>query len=337
MCLLCDIVSLISQPILTLDDVTRLYRLLHDHHKTYRDVYGKFQVTVNYHMALHLPDIILDYGPPHAFWCFSYERMNGILASTPTNNRSIESEILERYLRDFTYAHKELPVLPASITYQALLNEIIGPDDVVLPFQYSYSQVRWALSMFYTQPEVRFQMQQDVDRGDVDSLQWPMKLLHPSKLNVRMESIFLSQLQDFLQSLHGPVLKFVSPRINKYARCVVSGQIFNSDYNYTDRGNIVKALFVLTGDNSLCRFFGIVRFFFQVDVLLDSGVKQHTLAYVSWLKFRSPDKDRVSKLYIVKTQFYVSDSFVSPRRFLTRCVLVSPNKRGDYFVCELPK
>ena len=134
MCLLCDIVSLISQPILTLDDVTRLYRLLHDHHKTYRDVYGKFQVTVNYHMALHLPDIILDYGPPHAFWCFSYERMNGILASTPTNNRSIESEILERYLRDFTYAHKELPALPASITYQPLLNEIIGPDDVELPF-----------------------------------------------------------------------------------------------------------------------------------------------------------------------------------------------------------
>ena len=76
MCLLCDIVSLISQPILTLDDVTRLYRLLHDYYRTYRDLYVKFQVPVNYHMALHLPDIILDYGPPHAFWCFSYERMN---------------------------------------------------------------------------------------------------------------------------------------------------------------------------------------------------------------------------------------------------------------------
>ena len=65
----------------------------------------------------------------------------------------------------------------------------------------------------------------------------------------------------------------------------------------------MKALFVLTGDNSLCPFFGIVRFVFQVDVLLESGVKQHTLAYVSWLKFRSPDKDRVSKLYMVKKQF----------------------------------
>ena len=79
-----------------------------------------------------------------------------------------------------------------------------------------------------------------------------------------MESIFLSQLQDFLQSLHGPVLKFVSPRINKFAHCVVNGRIFTSDYNYTYIGNIVKALFVLTGDNSLCPFFGIVRFFFQL-------------------------------------------------------------------------
>ena len=77
-----------------------------------------------------------------------------ILASTPTNNRSIKSEILERYLRDFTCAHTELPALPASITCQPLLNDIIGPDDVEL---------------------------------------------------------------DFFQSLHGSVLKFVSPRINKFA------------------------------------------------------------------------------------------------------------------------
>jgi len=57
--------------------------------------------------------------------------------------------------------------------------------------------------------------------------------------------------------------------------------MFSSDYNYTDRGNLVKALFVLTGDNSLCPDFGIVGFFLEVDVLLDSGVKRHTFAYVS--------------------------------------------------------
>jgi len=140
MCFLCDIVTLISQPILTLDDVARLYRLLHDHHETYCKVYGKFRVTVNYHMALHLPDVIQDYGPPHAFWCFSYERMNGILASTPTNNRSIESEILERFLQDFTFAHIELPTLPISVTYP--------PDRCIMLVQ-SFNVARCYESCFF--------------------------------------------------------------------------------------------------------------------------------------------------------------------------------------------
>ena len=94
LCLLCNIVTLICQPAITMDNMTYMYRLLQDHHLAYSRVYGKFKVTVNYHMALHLPEVILDYGPPHAFWCFAYERMNGILASTPTNNRGIENEVL---------------------------------------------------------------------------------------------------------------------------------------------------------------------------------------------------------------------------------------------------
>ena len=70
----------------------------------------------------------------------SHMRMNGTLASTPTNNRSIESEILERLLQDFTFAHTELPTLPISVTYPPVLSEIIAPDDVELPFQCSYTQ-----------------------------------------------------------------------------------------------------------------------------------------------------------------------------------------------------
>ena len=117
--------------------------------------------------------------------------------------------------------------------------------------------------MFYTQPELRFEMQQNVDRGDIDSLQWSIKLMHPSRQNVRMESTFLNQLKEFLQTLYGSSLKFVPPRINKFARCLVNGQIFSSDYNYTDRGSVVKALFVLTGDNSLHPYFGIILFFLR--------------------------------------------------------------------------
>ena len=56
--------------------------------------YGKWAITVNYHMSLHIPDIISDFGPPNTFWCFSYERVNGTLAgTTPNSNRNIEVEV----------------------------------------------------------------------------------------------------------------------------------------------------------------------------------------------------------------------------------------------------
>ena len=85
--LLSDIVRLVASPIFTEDTITTLYRQLHKHHRLFKQTYGKWSLTVNYHICLHLPEIIGDLGPPNAFWCFAYERMNGIFAGIPTNKR----------------------------------------------------------------------------------------------------------------------------------------------------------------------------------------------------------------------------------------------------------
>jgi len=41
--------------------------------------YGKDSITPNLHLSLHLNECCRDYGPLYSFWCFSFERMNGIL------------------------------------------------------------------------------------------------------------------------------------------------------------------------------------------------------------------------------------------------------------------
>ena len=41
--------------------------------------YGRDKITPNLHLSLHLSECSYDYGPLYAFWCFSFERMNGIL------------------------------------------------------------------------------------------------------------------------------------------------------------------------------------------------------------------------------------------------------------------
>jgi hypothetical protein len=41
--------------------------------------YGRDKITLNLHLSLHLSECSFDYGPLYTFWCFSFERMNGIL------------------------------------------------------------------------------------------------------------------------------------------------------------------------------------------------------------------------------------------------------------------
>ena len=57
-------------------------------------------MTPNMHLHGHLKDVFLDYGPAQEFWLFSFERYNGMLGKMPTNNRSIESQLMQRFLRD---------------------------------------------------------------------------------------------------------------------------------------------------------------------------------------------------------------------------------------------
>ena len=51
-------------------------------------------------MHCHLRNCLLDYGPVYSFWCFSYERYNGILGNQPGSNREIEPQLMTRFLRD---------------------------------------------------------------------------------------------------------------------------------------------------------------------------------------------------------------------------------------------
>ena len=62
--------------------------------------YGTHVVTPNMHLHGHMKDVVLDYGPVQEFWLFSFERYNGILGKQPSNNREIESQLMQRFLRD---------------------------------------------------------------------------------------------------------------------------------------------------------------------------------------------------------------------------------------------
>jgi hypothetical protein len=45
------------------------------------DNYRPEVITPNLHLCLHITECCQDYGPLYSFWCYSFERMNGILGN----------------------------------------------------------------------------------------------------------------------------------------------------------------------------------------------------------------------------------------------------------------
>jgi hypothetical protein len=56
------------------------------------------RIKPNFHMSLHLIDNIRDFGPFSAYWCFPFERFNGVLGSFSNNNRSPECTFMNHFL-----------------------------------------------------------------------------------------------------------------------------------------------------------------------------------------------------------------------------------------------
>ena len=61
------------------------------------NLYGNSRCTFNMHLHLHLKQTYLDFGPPHATWCYVFERFNGVLGSYFTNNKTIEPQIMRKF------------------------------------------------------------------------------------------------------------------------------------------------------------------------------------------------------------------------------------------------
>ena len=87
---------------LTSMDITVADTLLVQFCKKTEETFGKSAITPNMHLHGHLKTVIEDFGPLHGFWLFAYERYNGILGNYPSNNKSIEAQLMKKFLNDST-------------------------------------------------------------------------------------------------------------------------------------------------------------------------------------------------------------------------------------------
>ena len=99
-------------PILSKTDIVKADLLFVKFGKKFEQLYGKKFVTPNMHLHCHLKECVIDCGPVHAFWCFSFERVNAILGSMQVNGKSVEVQLMRKLAGRFVWdVHSQLVVL----------------------------------------------------------------------------------------------------------------------------------------------------------------------------------------------------------------------------------
>lgn len=105
-----DACFLLCSQTLTTDAVSQAHTLIVKYCQQFQELYGNNACTINMHLTCHMAECIQDFGPLHGFWCFSFERMNGRLGAIPTNNRSVEVQLMRKFVDSMhlhSYVHAE--------------------------------------------------------------------------------------------------------------------------------------------------------------------------------------------------------------------------------------
>jgi len=90
--------KIISRRSITKAQIEEGHNLLKMFCEMFQRVAGSQYCTPNMHLHLHLRECLYDYGPVYAFWCFGWERCNGMLGSFHVNNHSISVQFMRKFV-----------------------------------------------------------------------------------------------------------------------------------------------------------------------------------------------------------------------------------------------
>src|SRR5437764_13019763 len=73
--------SLLTCRIINIDMLSQAHDRLLQVALLIEENYGQEFIIPNIHLSLHITDYYEDYGPLYSFWCYSFERINGLLGN----------------------------------------------------------------------------------------------------------------------------------------------------------------------------------------------------------------------------------------------------------------
>jgi hypothetical protein len=115
----------------TVGNVCRAHDAFRQYCVGVEEVWGGSFMKPNHHHLMHLKQCVLDYGPPHVFWVFAFERSNGLLANFHSSNRTVELEMMKRFMQQQTVLNQDhLSVTTVALENPHLLPSILSSHNI---------------------------------------------------------------------------------------------------------------------------------------------------------------------------------------------------------------
>jgi hypothetical protein len=291
------------------EGLIKIIKLIEEH-------YGEEKITSNLHLSLHLCECSFDYGPLYSFWCFSFERMNGILGKANLWLVSIFSiifynnSIIHNLLGSLPNSHRKIePELMRRLMTESRVNEIISSVSEVkgLELIEKRTSVGSLSDEFSTEEMYRFLMySRNIINSPITGCEeFPGKFLPPQSENIRLDEQIYNLLvkyyedtyvdstfrEPFMEDLLNSTI--VINRANRYGRCQIGAEIFGSAATPRHiKSSFILAKFISRDGKSVDTYPGQIQFFFEHSIHLFSQNSTHKLAYIKWYKAASSSSIR---------------------------------------------
>ena len=330
--------TILGQCIIKENDIFTADLLLLNYCKQFEELYGKDQCTMNLHLHLHLKDIMLDFGPSHAFWCFPFERYNGILGSYSTNMKAIEVQFMRKFLTSQS-------VKSLSKFVDEELSSLLPNNTITSPAPLLADSVAIKLLNISNCPVSSF--------SSIDNV---VELLPPLHENV-FSAELMEQLEIIYRQLYATSydISLFSPFYLRSNRIRLAGDLIGSDNNAASAttSSVIMAYWPTRGedlnviDNSSMHV-GVVQYYFRhcAEVCNKENQECTTLhtdfAYVLW-KQSHPNQHWFGHSATVCFNTFEPSSacnFIPVQRIANKCAFcvlsleLIPNIRENLFVAS---
>jgi len=332
---------LLGTRMISTDAITQAHSFLTEFCKQFLILYGPTACTPNLHLCLHLKQCLLDYGPVHGFWCFSFERCNGCLSNFHTNNKDkVEVQLMRKFLRMQNTSFLEIP------------------DEAKDLFELLNTEESGSIKETVTDPYAILNLQ-SLARNDIhnstsndysyDPSQMQIKLLSPV-----LEGVFNSTQIERIRRVYNllypntNILHFF--QFYEYSKsCAMGGEIFTANY-YSSRTSVVIAIWPTeclhepTRSKQVGRITKLIKH--KVKVRAESSIKEeyHLFCVIEWY-VQHTRNDWYGSSAIVCNNFTYSESecsYMPIQRILNRCafgkidVIIPPRQSEETLFIAIP-